>query len=146
MTDYYAIEPEVAGGWGERTVSDVSVHPPLVTRLHYEFEGWLGDVLLESFPCFIVTELARDSINRLDPTGANFGDVEVTTSEEFEELHPNTVLPRFHWLQIRGKAGQADFGLTHDSRLVVSERILRALRSLGLSHAIVSEFDKTKES
>ena len=53
---YYFIEPEVAGGWGGNTIADTSVHPPKISKLHYQFDGWLGDDLLESFPCFIVSE------------------------------------------------------------------------------------------
>jgi hypothetical protein len=33
------IEPEVAGGLGENTLLDVRTHPPVVTRLHYEFRS-----------------------------------------------------------------------------------------------------------
>ncbi|HKB91644.1 MAG TPA: hypothetical protein VKC60_14085 [Opitutaceae bacterium] len=53
---YYYIEPEVAGSLGENTVIHREVHPPRVSKLHYRFDGWLGDVLLESFPSFIVAE------------------------------------------------------------------------------------------
>ena len=38
---YYVLEPEVAGGLGENSIVDHSVVPFQVTRLHYEFEGWL---------------------------------------------------------------------------------------------------------
>jgi hypothetical protein len=54
--EYFQIAPEVAGGWGRNTVMDRSIHPPHVTKLHFEFDGWLGDVLLESFPCYIITK------------------------------------------------------------------------------------------
>jgi hypothetical protein len=43
---YFYVEPEVAGGLGERTVMDRSTHPPVVKRLHYQLEGWLGDAIL----------------------------------------------------------------------------------------------------
>jgi hypothetical protein len=48
----------VAGGYGEDAILDTSVCPERVERLHYEFDGWLGDDLLESFPVFIITERA----------------------------------------------------------------------------------------
>jgi len=69
---YYYIEPEVAGGLGNDTVMNRSVHPPVVTKLHYQFDGWLGDVLLESSPCFIVTELAKQKLQDARLTGATF--------------------------------------------------------------------------
>src|SRR3954454_10828086 len=53
---YFALEPEVAGQLGDTTMLDTSVHPPVIQRLEYRFDGWLGDDLLESFPCFVVTE------------------------------------------------------------------------------------------
>ncbi|MEM6568382.1 MAG: hypothetical protein AAF957_08220 [Planctomycetota bacterium] len=44
---FHTLEPEVAGDLGPRTVADTSTHPPAVSRLHYEFAGWLADSLLE---------------------------------------------------------------------------------------------------
>jgi len=51
---YYLIEPELAGMTGEHTVIDRSSGRMVVRRLDYEFDGWGGDVLLESCPCFRV--------------------------------------------------------------------------------------------
>jgi hypothetical protein len=128
------VEPEVAGGLGPNTILDVGVHPPVVSRLHYEFDGWLGDVLLETFPCFIVTDDARQRLVDRRFTGARFDEVEISASLQFEELYPEVRLPRFAWLQVIGEAGKTDFG-TIAGRLVISERALDVLRSLGLSHA-----------
>jgi hypothetical protein len=139
--NFFYIEPEVAGGLGDKTVMDRRTHPPIVSKLHYHFDGWLGDALLESFPCFIVTEEARRSIEETRLTGARFDQVEVTTSEQFEELYPTLRLPKFQWLRVEGKVGEDDFGLAPDARLVVSERALDVLREVGLSHAEVSDFE-----
>lgn len=89
---HFQIDPEVAGGLGRHTVMDVSVHPPVVTRLNYEFEGWLGDVILECFPCFIITAEAKRAFSEMSVSGAAFDDVEVTTSDVFEELQPDQIL------------------------------------------------------
>jgi hypothetical protein len=137
--NYYIVEPEVAGDLGDDTELDSSVHPPLVTRLHYEFEVWLGDALLESFPCFIVTEAARSAIEATQLTGARFEDLKVTTSDVFDEMYPQRKLPKFSWLQIEGMKGKDDFSLMPDGRLVVSEKALAVLRKLGISHAEVQE-------
>ena len=60
VSQYYIIEPEVAGGLGLNSNIDRTTFPPIVEKLHFVFEGWLGDPILESFPCFIVTDrLAR---------------------------------------------------------------------------------------
>jgi len=102
MMRYFYLDPEVAGGLGRHTVMDVSVHPPIVTKLNYEFEGWLGDVILESFPCFIVTTEAKQALTRLSATGVAFDKVEVTTSHMFRELQPDLKLPPFVWLKASG--------------------------------------------
>lgn len=138
---YFYVEPEVAGGPGDHTVMDVSVHPPAVTKLHYEFQGWLGDVLVESFPCFIVTEEAKRVLLEIGFSGATFADVEVTTSELFEEMQPELELPPFVWLKVDGQAGHDDFGLPPNHRLVVSERVLDALKPLGISNALIEPFE-----
>jgi hypothetical protein len=142
---YFVIEPEVAGGLGPNTTMERSVHPPLVSRLHYQFDGWLGDAVLESFPCFIVTEEVRRTLKRLGATGFEFGEVEITKSEQFHELLPDCQLPQFFWLRISGRPGHEDVGITADARLVVSERVFRALSDVGISHARVSEFVAGRE-
>jgi len=43
------IEPEVACGLGEKTQMDSSVHPPIVSKLHFVFEDWLGDDIIKPF-------------------------------------------------------------------------------------------------
>ena len=139
--NYYVIEPEVAGGLGGNTVIDQSVHPPKIARLHYNFEGWLGDVLLESFPCFIATEGVVQELVSMRSTGVSFGDVEITKTKQFEEIYPGRQLPKFRWLKVSGKPGVDDFGMTHDFRLVVSQRVLDLLESHGLDNAIVDPFN-----
>jgi hypothetical protein len=140
MMDYFYIEPEVAGGLGEKTVLDSSVHPPRVDRLHYKFDGWLGDVLLESFPCEIATSSAAHALMDAAVTGVQFADVEVSTSEAFRELHPQLALPMFRWLRVSGVAGKDDFGIADDLRLVVSQRALDILRPLGIGNATLEHF------
>ncbi len=138
---FYCIEPEVAGGWGKHTVVERTQGRPVIVRqLHYEFEGWLGDELLESTPCFIVSERMASEIEKARLTGAGFDQVEVTVSEQFRELYPNRQLPKFVWLKIEGNPGQDDFGNAPDGRLVVSQRALEVLQTVGISHALVTGF------
>ncbi len=142
--EYCVIRPEVAGGWGEHTVvHDRSVHPPILSKLHYEFDGWLGDVLLTSFPVFIIAESAKKKLEAIGATGVKFDEVEVSTSEQFRDIYPDRKLPKFVWLKADGKAGHDDFGIAPICRLVISKRALDVLRSLGISHARVEEFIDT---
>jgi len=135
------LEPEVAGGWGSRTVADATTHPPRVSALHYQFDGWQGDDLLESFPCFIVTRRLGDRLAAAGLTGDRLAPVEVTRSEQFESTHPGRELPAFEWLQVTGAAGCNDFGLTAGHRLVVSERALAALKAGQLRHCEASAWE-----
>jgi hypothetical protein len=138
---YFCIEPGVAGGLGERTVMDTRVHPPFITKLHYEMEGWLGDVLIESFPVFAITQEAADVLSNAGMTGIRFGAVEVTASDTFSQMYPGRALPAFVWLQPDPDACRSDFGTAPDGQLVVSERALTLLRKLGIANALVAPFE-----
>jgi hypothetical protein len=138
---YFRVEPEVAGGFGEHTIIDRPSGKMVVRKLHYEFDGWLGDALLESCPCFIVTETAKKTLQSAGLTGVRFDKVEVTTSELFEQLYPNRRLPKFVWLQIDGTPGQDDFGIDQHYGIVISERALKVLEGLGISNALVAPFE-----
>jgi hypothetical protein len=136
---YFLVEPETPGGLGENSKLDPSTHPPVVTELHFVFDDWFGDVLLTSFPVYLVTMQARSAIEESALSGARFEPVQVTTSGVFEDLNPRRELPSFAWLQVTGLSGKDDFGMSADHFLVVSERALDVLRRLGIPHAEVSE-------
>lgn len=130
----YIIEPEVAGHFGEGTEWDTSVHPPVVTKLHYVFDGWLGDPLLECFPCFIVEQSVAGALTEAGFTGITFFVAKVSSSTQFRELYPSRALPPFKWLHVSGSRSD-DVSITNDGRLVVSHRVLSLLQTLGLSNA-----------
>ena len=140
MSAFFELRPEVAGQLGEDTTLDTTVHPPHVTFLHYEFDGWLGDDLLESFPCYVVTKRLEKALKSAGVGGCSFDLVEVTKSDLFEDLHPNFTLPDFSWLQVQGAAGVDDFGLSNDHILVVSESVLTILRSFVFNHCSVEPY------
>ncbi len=54
------------------TVLEPSVHPPLATKLHYEVQGWFGDVLVTTFPCYLVTEETQRALQKMGFSGATF--------------------------------------------------------------------------
>ena len=135
--NYYLLKPEVAGGFGERTVMiEPSARPPLLERFHYKFAGWLGDELLTTVACFIVTERVAEKLKSCGFSGFSFGAVEISKGAEFSALYPGRELPKFLWLKIEGKPMQDDFGIAVDRkcRLVVSERALNALRDFPFAH------------
>jgi hypothetical protein len=141
MTQYFIIEPEVAGGLGPHTEMDRSVHPPIVTKLHYVFDGWLGDEILETFPCHIVTRRLADRLSAANMSGVAFSSVEVSVSEEFEDVHPDVSLPEFVRLVPSGVAGVDDFGLYgKTARLVVSDRGLRVVQKTHPKQLLTKTF------
>jgi hypothetical protein len=137
---YYLLLPEVAGGLGENTILSKETHPPIVSRLHYEFYGWLGDDLLETFPCFLVTIPLAEALKNAGVSGAEFREVEVTTSGEFEDFYPDFKLPPFLWLYVYSKGGHDDLGVAADGSLVVSEEVLRLLRTFKIEQCEISEY------
>lgn len=131
----WVLYPEVAGELGDNTVMNTSVHPPVVSHFHHRFEGWLGDDLLEVFPCFLVTSALAKVLEEARLVGFSLDDVEVSTSPEFQELYPGRTLPEFRWLKVTGKDRKADFWLTPDFRLEVSSRALESLKKFKIAHA-----------
>lgn len=125
---------------GERTDLDTTVHPAMVRRLHLQFNGWLGDDLLETFPCFVVTGRLRERIEQLGFSGCTFDELDATTSLVYEELYPNRKLPLFFWLKVSGEAGRDDFGISDDHYLVVSEKVLKYLRTFNFGNCEIRPF------
>ncbi len=128
MEEFYVVEPEVPGGFGENSELDTSVVPPQVTRLHFEFAGWLGGEIFESYPIFLVTTTLGADLSGAGFTGFVLDDVEVTMSEQYSLLCAFEP-PPCRWFKVVGVRGQDDFSLTTDVSLVVSARVLAFLRA-----------------
>ncbi len=139
MNKYWLLEPEVAGGIGPGSLLDARVHPPKVTKLEHEFEVWLGDDLLETFPCYIVTARLAEALTTGRMTGFALEDVQVVLSSQFRGLYPNRVVPEFRWLKISGTPGIHDFSMSPDHRLVVSDAALTVLKRFQLAHCEIEE-------
>lgn len=120
----YILEPEVPGGLGPRTQMDQSCHPPRITRLHFIFDGWLGDQIVESFPCYLATESLAEILGNESISGFELDDVEIETSEQFKERYPSRKLPPFKWLKVMGKPDESDIFMTPDHRLGVTRKAL----------------------
>jgi hypothetical protein len=138
---YYTLLPEVAGGFGpDAILADPYARPPRIARFHYEFDVWPHDPLQEAVACFIVTQSVKERILALRASGVAFGDVEVSKSLNVEEFYPDRELPKFAWLQVTGKAGMDDFGLSPKHDLVVSQQVLDLLKDAGMSECEIKEF------
>lgn len=146
----YLLEPEVAGGHGDKTVyrSERAGHiSEKIVRLDYEFFGWLGDDLLASHPAFIVTvRLAKALEERYSNnyTPLHIRDCDVSVSGEYKDRHPYNMLPAFKHLVLRGGV-ETDglsywnwlghpFSVTASGQLVVTGDALAFLESFNLNH------------
>jgi hypothetical protein len=144
----YTLRAEVAGALGPQSVLDTSTNPPVVSRLHYDFVSWLGDDILASFPCTIVTEALAKAIADEGLVGAEMDDVIVTKNPHFERFFEDTaaVLPEWRWLRPTGEPHESDFWQDDQGILIVSERALNLLRKFSLENCRIgkygdSEFD-----
>ncbi|MFB7142784.1 hypothetical protein ACFCYN_24625 [Gottfriedia sp. NPDC056225] len=150
----FLLEPEVAGGIGQNTIFSQSESDDEneVLHLHYEFEGWLGDELLETTPCFIITEELKNSILQSDLNGFEIKDVEVSITEEFCEWHPDLVLPNFYRLVPKGKVTNegtqyslwsgTDFSVSQKQYLVVTPKAFEVLKKHKLNHCDIVELTR----
>jgi hypothetical protein len=130
---FYRIEPEVAGGLGDRTVFCATDGPHQVKHLHYVFDDWLGDSIVTSTPCFLCTQQLADEIVKHGLTGVYVCDAEIEVSPLFIELNPNAYLPKFLQLVPSNHPGQKDFGIDDNLHLIVSSKALDVIRSCGFS-------------
>jgi hypothetical protein len=136
----YIIEPEVAGQLGDSAVLNYQTKPPIIERLHYEFDDWLGDDFLAGFQCFICTERLTESLKRADLTGYEFAECKVTKSQLFDDLNENGLdLPVFFWFRVLGCESD-DFFIAANSTLVISERALSILRQFNIDHCDIEEY------
>jgi hypothetical protein len=101
------------------------------------FEGWLGDELLEAFPCFLISSALASALEEARLAGFSLDTVEISVSPEFLELSSGHPLPEFRWLKLTGEDRDTDFRLTPDFRLEVSSRALEVLKKFRLDHALI---------
>ena len=138
MSPFYKLEPEVAGRWGDNTIADTTVHPPVVSELHHVFDGWLGDSIIESFPCFLVTNTLGDALVAADLHGFVLRPMKTEISDQFSELYSGRVIPEFRWLHITGVASIDDFGISSDNLLIVSSPALAIIRQYGCDNCDIT--------
>ncbi len=140
---FYELDVEVPGGLGEKTEIDTSKHPPIVKKLHFEFEGWVGGHLITTFPCFLIS---KDLINLLkNKTGIETENCKITFNSDFPVNKRK--IPKFKWLKVFGKPGIDDFGISKDFNLVVSESVLNLIKEkLGKSCTIKKYSEKKRKA
>ena len=142
---YYLLHPDVAGEFGDKTVLDATTHPPLVHSLHFKFEGWDGDDIVGCFPVVLVTKRLADVLISENIRGCTFETAKITKGEYFKSSEPNNVFPQFLWMKVTGEAGKDQVGLDKYGRLVVSEEVLKILRSFVLKDCEITAFESASD-
>ncbi|MCR3721192.1 hypothetical protein LY15_003179 [Prauserella flava] len=137
---YYSLEPAAPGELGDHVVMDTSVHPPRVTHAHLHLDGWLGDDLIESYPCYFISETLAATIENSELDHYELRDVEVTVSEDAPD-DERAAIPGIRWLFVTGTAGVNDLGTTAIGQLVVSDRGLAALQQGNLENCDIEDYD-----
>lgn len=132
---YYLLEPEVAGGIGD--MSEIVYKDGMINEvkfLHYEFYGWLGDELLTTHPCFIVSENLMDDIISSGLEGAEFKDIKTSLSYEFLELYGKIEIPKFVEIKCKFVYEEhidnltSDFYISQRKNFIVSDKALNVLK------------------
>lgn len=154
----YFLEPEVSGGHGEYTIygteDDIATEgiSGKVKYLHYEFEGWLGDDLLESTPAFIVSSILETELENSDFIGYKLEECLITTSDEFKEMYPNKEIPTFSRFIPLGKIevegenfknwSGHHFCLSPKGKLVVTQEALDFLKRVSIDNCYITPLIK----
>ncbi|MRX72842.1 hypothetical protein GJU40_11865 [Bacillus lacus] len=150
----YFLEPEVSGGHGQytiyRTEEEVATEgiSDKVKYLHYEFEGWLGDDLLESTPAFIVSSKLRTELENSKFIDYKLEECLVTKSDEFIKMHPDKEIPNFIRFIPLGKIEIEEenfknwsghhFCLSPKGELVVTQEALDFLYSFSIDNCFIT--------
>ncbi|NIG55638.1 hypothetical protein [Chitinophaga sp. Cy-1792] len=136
----FRLTPEVPGGLGPNTIIDKPGHPPIIKHLHFQFADWLGDDLIESFPCFLVTESMYHRLldNNISGITAN-KNVEFSFYDIFYDLNPDgKSVPEFIWINISSD-GNDDFYIDKEKYLNVSQKALHVLKEGNLRYCKIAE-------
>jgi hypothetical protein len=127
---YFVVEPEASG----RPADEVGA--PSCT-----FDTWLGDDVVSAHPLLLVTTRLKEALLRLSqPTGFSIVPARATRSAFFERYNPDRSLPTFWAVQVDGRPGVDDLGMSSGGRVVASARVVDVLGLFSLKHATLSQY------
>lgn len=144
---YFIIEPEVAGGLGEKTkIVYAEGKIKDITHLDYEFQGWQGDDILATHPCFIISESLSETIKHSSLKGYKLEDMDVSFSDEFKEFCKVNNIPQFIRIIPTESIDEIksidllnlDFYFYKKRYLVISEDALKIIKCFHISNSNIS--------
>lgn len=143
---FYKLEPEVAGEIGEN--SKIEYEDGKIKKiifLEYLFSDWLGDELISTHPCHIVTDNLKKDINSNDLTGVQFQEIKKSFSDEFVELNDLSDIPEFvqivcdSFYEDKKDDELQDFYVNRYKELIVSENALKVIKRHTLNNCLIEE-------
>ncbi|MCE4025396.1 hypothetical protein LXM50_05365 [Microbacterium sp. Au-Mic1] len=143
---YYYVDAEVPGSLGPDTVRDTARRAADAGPAHLVFDGWMGDDIVTTVPFWFVTERLADALRESGATGFELDPARVSEGPQYE-LAARHRLPS-SWLRLiptgSVTAGD-DVALEDGTELVVSDAVLRVLRSFTLEYADVEPRDEDEQ-
>lgn len=134
---FYTVNPDVPG-FLEESHDEILSKPELPT-VHYPFECWPDDDIVQSFPALLVSERLGAALTSTGLTGFELGECISRKGEQFHIPSPGRgELPRYFWLKVNGEAQADDFGISGDLMPVVSERAMQVLRHFHIPAADIA--------
>ena len=136
----YELRPEVPCHAGPGTVRDVTAIPPRFSNVSLEFDGWLGDDLIETFPLYAVTDRLRAALEEAGVSGMSFERVPATKSEQYMDLYPEEEIGTWSLMTVAGREGTGDDAwLSPGWVLMVSQRFWDVASQFQLTYGRFAE-------
>lgn len=132
---HYSLEPEVPGELLPGTNIDNTCRPPLISSLAVIFEGWLGDDLLEIYPCFFVTDRLRRALEHHRVPGCQFESFSLQLGDGFPLSASGTQFWRLWPIADNQVSG---ISLGDRGQLLASEGAVKVLTQWGLKYCDIS--------
>ncbi len=130
----FALSPEVPGDLGPRSVLTHGSAGMEVVQPHLLLTSWMGDDLLECFPCFFASQRLGKALIDAAVSGYVLEPAIVSVSPDASPGARKAPTMYFHWLKIVDTEGYSDFWISRDRRLVASERAMAVLERFTLEH------------
>lgn len=135
MRKYYVLRPEVAGYIGEGSIPPLCNRPDEYTKIVYQFEAPPNDCIIEADRQYFFRLDLIDRLQNIQATGFALHDFEIRVGDQFDNIldtmEPNWVFPEFKWLKIHGQPGEQDIARDREFRILVSQRVLNAMKDCG---------------
>ncbi|NYI58239.1 hypothetical protein [Cellulomonas soli] len=113
--------------------------PPRLSNVSLQFEGWLGDDLIETYPLFAVTDRLRAALRASGVSGVSFEQVPTIRSEQLLELQPGDEIGTWSLMAVTGRAGTDDAWLSPRWMLMVSQRFWDVASRFQLTYCDIAE-------